>query len=784
MKRQRTVLVAAIMTTMAVHADVINVSQGQTLDVSSSVTVTSMEVHGTLNIAGNESSPAVVTLEPSSLNVPLGAASGDNAIINIGSYGRVSGGNFMFGGPGGVGGFVVGGAATGNPQWNGENAHLATGQMTVSPDATSDSGVIDILTLNEGAIAGLIRVGRQAIVNRSKNVDARVLFNGGTFYLFNCFDNFLFTTDYDSRYPDVVKPGEGGKNIIFESVDANPIRISYLNGGSIWPSFGNVRFRGAGDVILHSEYSENAASWNLQAQNAWEQKGDLILSGSMGMKLYYWSILPNSSENGIVKVLGSNKCFLDLNGYGQWLTGLVIGGDASLKNTANGTAELVLGSSKSDCVLSVKKIEYVGAVKVTKKGSGTLSVTNTPFFPQMQLESGRILFKDDDCSLDSLTAARGTSIVVDGCTLTLKALINDGATFSCVNGGRVVQYVDGRVGENYLVPSGITSFVKNGTGTVVLHQDTEQLAGVHVTAGTLAVAKTGTANHWFRFSFTKMNNDQGLQLSEIRLMNSNGNPVGGLLDVPNTCAISDMPAGSVLASDESYYLNETDSYKSRKPSALFDYQTWTRVWYGTAPSETAPKIFVVRLPDDWEIYQYNFRNGYSGAIHPTAWKVETSPDGINWMVSDCHSGVTPPSANGSFYNDGVHYKVMSGSGGAVGFSPSAQVRVDRGAVLDCSRVTGGQVFSDITVDCADGSGFGKIVNAVFASTGVIRIENMPDGMKRGYCELPLVFVDVSGAENLKEWTVIINGAEVSKRKAALQSGYLALMPSGLNIIVR
>ena len=88
------------------------------------------------------------------------------------------------------------------------------------------------------------------------------------------------------------------------------------------------------------------------------------------------------------------------------------------------------------------------------------------------------------------------------------------------------------------------------------------------------------------------------------------------------------------------------------------------------------------------------------------------------------------------------------------------------------------------MDCADGSGFGKIVNAVFASTGVIRIENMPDGMKRGYCELPLAFVDVSGAENLKEWTVIINGAEVSKRKAALQSGYLALMPSGLNIIVR
>jgi hypothetical protein len=305
-----------------------------------------------------------------------------------------------------------------------------------------------------------------------------------------------------------------------------------------------------------------------------------------------------------------------------------------------------------------------------------------------------------------------------------------------------------------------------------------------VTAGTLAVAKTGTENAWFRFTFNAMHNNQGFQLSEIRLMNSNGNPVGNLVDVANTSAIADMPAGSVMASDESYYQNETDSYKSRKPSALFDYQTWTRVWYATAPSEAAPKIFVIRLPDDWRIYQYNFRNGYSAQTHPTAWKVETSQDGINWVVSDSHSGVTPPSANGSFYNDGVHYKVMSGSSGAIGLSPSATVRVDRGAALDCSRVAGGQILSDLTVDCADGLGNGKIINAKFASMGTIHIENLHDGTDYVDYRLPLVFEDASDVQNIDSWTVMINAVRVDKRKMMLQNGFLMFKPNGIKIIVR
>lgn len=787
MKRQRTVLVAAIMTTMAVHADVINVPQGQSQDVSSSVTVTSMEVHGTLNIVGDESSPVAVTLDPLNLNVPLGSAVGDNAIINIGGYGRVSGGNFMFGGSGGVGGFVVGGTPIGSPQWNGENAHLATGQMTVAPDATSDSGVIDILTLNEGGTAGVISsVGRQGIVNRSKSVDARVVFNGGTFYLFNGFGNFLFTTDYDSRFPEVVKQGEGGKRIVCESLNDNPIRITYINGGqNIWPIFGKVCFRGGGDVILNSAIYENAASWNLQNTVTWEQSGDLVLSGSMGMTMNYWSILPNSAGNGIVQVVGNDKCFLNLNGYGQWVNGLIVGGDASLKNTASGPAELTLGSNRPDCVLSVKKLDYVGAIKAVKQGSGTLTVTNTPYFPEIQLKSGGVLFTSDDCTVGSFTAAFGTSVVVDGCTLALHSLKNDGASFTCKNGGRIIEYVGGNLSENRLVANGITSIVKNGAGTVVLHQNQELLSSVHVVYGTLTLAKVGTDNRWFRFTFTRMYNDYSLQLSEILLMNSAGERVvGALTDAPAECSLTDMPDGSIWANDQDFYRSES-GYYSRPPSALFDGQTWTRVWYPTAPTDDKPKIFVVRVPSTAaEVYQYNFKNGYSGNAHPTAWKVETSPDGIDWTLSDSHSGVTPPSANGSYYNNGIHYPLMSGNDGAAGILPSANVRVDRGAVLDCSRVIGGQTLSNITVDCADGSGFGKIVNAVFASTGVIRIENMPDGMKRGYCELPLAFVDVSGAENLKEWTVIINGAEVSKRKAALQNGYLALMPSGLNIIVR
>ena len=791
----------------AAFADAIAVAQGETQSVSASATLTSMEVHGTLNVRGTSATDVTeLAFDPRATTVPLGTAAGDSAVIEIGDYGRISGGLFMIGGPGGAGGIVVGGAAAGAPQWNGVNAHLAIGQITLAPDATSASGVIDILTLNAGAAAGCVQgVGsRPGIVNRSTSADARVLFNGGTFYLFNGFANFPFTASYDSRYPDVVRQGEGGKAIILEGVDGNPVRITYINGQNLYPTVGAVRFRGRGDVILHSTDNTYRACWfwNHPA-SAWEQNGDLVLTGSMGMRMQGANGLPGAATNGNVRLQGNQHCTLDLNGYAQAVNGLVVSGQAMLTNSGAASVALTFGATRPDGVLSVGKVGCSGTIVAVKRGAGTLTVTNTPYFPAMRVEAGTALFKDDDCTLGALEAWGAGRVVVDGCTLTVNALANDGAAFSCVNGGQLRVELAADTDGKVAAPDGTAAIVKRGTGTTTLHQEAALDADVHVAEGTLAFARPGTTNHWLRFSFTQMYRGN-FDLSEMELMNAAGSRVDGggavvriasgvgagtdgsrVANAAADCAPQDMAPQSIWASDPGWLLNEpAGGYRDRSPSAIFDGQSWTRLRYSTAPSAASPKVFVVRLPAATaEVYQYNFRVGYSGITHPSAWKVETSPDGVSWTEADAHSDVTPPTGTKAHYNGDVHYRLLCGRDGAAGLAAGANVRVDRGATLDCSRVAGGQTLSRLTVDCAAGTGDGTLVNVAFAAAGEVRLVNFPAGTPLENYALPLVFTDAAAAANVHAWRLYVNGAATAKR-LAYRDGRLTCLPDGTFLVFR
>ena len=811
----RKLAVFAALATLVCAADTITVAQGETQNITAAATVTAMEVHGTLNLQGTASAAAELTFDPKETKAYLGSAAGDNAVINIGDYGRIKAGRFMVGGPGGVGGFVIGGKRKNNgtgAEWDGATGHLATGQLTLAPDATSPSGVIDVLTLNPDARAGFTQSnGRQGLVNRSTSADMRVLFNGGIFYRYNGFENFPFTTAYDSRFPDVVLQGEGGRLIILESVNGNPINITSVNGGSVWVAHGNACFRGQGDVILHSTDNTHIANWfwNLSS-GCWENNGDLRLTGSMRMTMQGTYGLPKATTNGIVQVLGNQKCYLDLNGKEQGVNGLVVSGSAMLTNANAAACSLILGAGKPDGVLSVKKVECAGPITAVKQGAGTLTVTNTPYFPAMRVEKGKVLFKDDDCTLGALTTYLGSTVVVDRCTLTLNALTNDCATFECVNGGKLHVTVFGSgLGENLLADDSsaialASDITKAGAGTATLHQESALDANVHVAAGTLAFARPGTTNHWLRFTFTKMYSGN-FQLSEIELMNVSGSRVdggGGTVNITSgvgagtggslvanadaNCAPQDMVPQSVWASDQGWLLNEPNGgYRDRSPSALFDGQSWTRLRYSTAPSAANPKVFVVRMPANTaETYQYNFRVGYSGSTHPSAWKVETSPDGVNWTDSDAHGNVTPPSSpSRAYYNGGVHYRLMSGRDGAAGLAAGANVQVDRGATLDCSRVTGGQTVSSLTVDCAGGMGDGTLVNVAFAAAGEVRLVNFPADTPLVNFELPLVFTDAADLRNVRGWTLYVDGVATTK-KLSYMNGRLVCLPQGTVLLFR
>ncbi len=814
-----TAISMSVLLCASMHAEEISVAQGDTANYNdaTSHSIAALDVHGTLNVTGTSKSAITeLAFATATTSAYLGTNTGDNAVINIGDYGRIAGGCFVFGGPSGVGGFTIGGKRKDDATsitWNGAKAHLAIAKMVIPEDATSDSGVIDILTLNDGACAGMKQTKGldQRVVNRSPYVDARILFNGGSFCLFNAYSTtYLFLTEYETNKKDVPE-GMGGNSIILESVDGNPIWIRLCNGSPLYAAYGNAEFRGAGDVVLEASGQDNPG-WIVNSNVTWCQTGDLKLTGSFTLQCNSASCLPKATTNGIVQVLGNSSCVLDMKGCNQSVNGLVVSGSAMLTNSSVKATTLTIGAGKPDGVFSVQKFGTNGTITVCKSGAGVMTVTNTPAFPPMEVAAGTVHFKDDDCSLGTLWTYADATVIVDSCTLNVGALTDDGAVFLCKNGGQLAvtydQSEDAKVYLGDVAAIDGLSLCKAGDGELNVHQDAVFSAtNIHVSAGTLSFSSLGTTNQWLRFTFNKMYKTRKFpssqdymrfELSEILLTDASSGRVDGagttkLLDdntygsaIANAaadCEAKDMAAGSVWASDQDWTMDETQGYKSRSPSAFFDGQNWTRVAYTntTDVSEENPKIFIVRLPSVTNTYQYIFKNGYSSYYHPSDWKVESSPDGITWTECDSRSSVVPPSSHNTYYNDGEPYLILDGLYGAAGFQSTANVQVDRGATLDCSRVTGGQTISTLTVDCSDGTGDGTFVNMSFAEEGSLYLVNVSD--KNNLKSLPAVFTDAAMSSNLSSWTVYIDGVQ-SSRRVALWSGRLTIVPLGLSIIVR
>lgn len=124
--------------------------------------------------------------------------------------------------------------------------------------------------------------------------------------------------------------------------------------------------------------------------------------------------------------------------------------------------------------------------------------------------------------------------------------------------------------------------VKAGFGVCRVY-GTEPFApkSVRVDAGTLAFGAPETTNHFFRFTFSRMTPASvAFDLSMIRFTDAAGTLVGGTsgwttADV--SCAPKDMSAKSVWFSRTDYLVDETPSYKRRKPDCVMDGYNWTHL---------------------------------------------------------------------------------------------------------------------------------------------------------------------------------------------------------------
>jgi autotransporter-associated beta strand protein len=778
------VLLAYAVTRFASAVDLqpIVVAQGESAAISSVQTNSSLTVHGTLTVTSK------LYLVPGTHTV--GPDAGDegqmlvNGAYNMALVGSTNAGQnllFLIGSSGGRGGVTVSGPTEVRPQGYGYDPQFAYRFLflTQHTNAKSDTGTNDLLTLNDGGIAG-----PQKLENDSTSAVARVRFNGGLYYLSNQWDN---NTKFVSA---------SGARILLESVDGHPIQFYTYQSGAT-PSFnsGTVETTGSGDVVLCGRFQDyymlfNAVTWN--------HTGKTRLTGDFYMRLNANEATPCGAGKSSI-YLESSDSRLDLNGKATSVNDLI--GPGKLTNNSPSTATLKMGTWSNDCYYSAK---FCGsnAINLVKSGTGTLTVTNG-VLPNVSVTGGTLVVRPKSGTASytagSLSLAADTTLVVDGTKLLVSGFTDEGATVTFLNGGTIMNTVtttsdtitDGSVlGEDGLL-------VKAGAGALTVCRDSAFGADLRIVAGTLRFAAPGTTNRWFRFTFKGMYIVSGFELSEMMLMNRSGARVDGggsstgllspVTNAPANAEPANMAPQSVWASDQNWILSEpAGGYRDRTPSALFDGQSWTRLRYGTLPTlsdSTSWKKFVVRLPSAAGVTaSYNFRNGYSGTTHPTHWAVESSPDGINWTTVSQYTYVTPPSGVQQYYNNGVHYKINTGDmAGAGGFSPSSLVQVGSGATLDCSLVTGGQEVSKLAVDATAGGG--TLKNVKFAADGALYLTNFPAGTKLSNYEIPLTFAGVTGTAAVRSWTVYVDGVVRTDIRLAFIGGKLVVFPLGTVISV-
>ena len=101
-------------------------------------------------------------------------------------------------------------------------------------------------------------------------------------------------------------------------------------------------------------------------------------------------------------------------------------------------------------------------------------------------------------------------------------------------------------------------------------------------------------------------------------------------------------------------------------------------------------------------------------------------------------------------------------------------------------VTGGTLAlpSGITLTVDGSTGAGTIANMVLPANGTLNIVNMPSFS--GNAEIPVVFENVEGLDNIAGWTLRVNGAvkPVSRMRANASADKILLTKCGVIIIVK
>ena len=340
---------------------------------------------------------------------------------------------------------------------------------------------------------------------------------------------------------------------------------------------------------------------------------------------------------------------------------------------------------------------------------------------------------------------------------------------------------------------GMTSLVKDGEGTWTLADTNGSFSGsVIVRKGTLRIS--APAYTWYRWTIRKANAGE-VQVWNFGLYDANDDlQSGGLVRVSSFAQL--QPGTCLEYSDSGFDVAQTASHvDSLFADSVKRWWGWTKDGRSVVTNDESTWMHAyMRLPQGANpVTSYDFINSRFSGRNILAYTLYGSADGESWDELDVVDSV---GGNNQYWYFGGGYKpsgtteevaaaISHHEGGrainaypqvlARPFAKSSGVQVAAGATLEATGC--GAELSSLVVDMA---GMGTIRNFTLPKNGTIEV--LSGSKAEG--DLPGTYENVVGLENVRNWTVKINGKIKTGASVTYVNGKLQLIRSGLMLIVR
>ena len=660
---------------------------------------------------------------------------------------------------------------------------------TNAADVTGNDGVIDILSITNAGVA--IREWRNySTLTARVSVAGTVRITRGGGYAYGC---GIFR-----RGPARIDLGEGAV-LTFEFGNQE---------GSLNDYNVPVVVTGTGNLVFRHQFNKGDGDYpmSLRKGAVLNNAGTLSFSGAWGASLVSFEdddvigpnitqISPTGSDAIVLQVPSPTTITVrDFDFLRTGKSDLLVGTGAIRIDTsaAPRTFRANIPVTYKRTVTNVEKT-YTNHLSVVKTGTYEATISSTTNIPSLNVLEGAIRITSD-CVISDLSGAAGTTLVADGCrvSVTGEARLR-GLALETVNGG---------------------AFVKVGDDRLAAYDPGAIRGNLHVANGSVVFSQYGFSQKYWRWTFTKMyNGPKPLHLGRFWIFGTDGECVApgmpGLSYVSSTTALS---AGNVRWR---YDASTNMALKAGVP----DWQGYNRLGYcfrtnfnqhlnnfaylsspEIDPGNAASHLgFELRLKAAAKpVTGYNFMTVLNND-YATSWTVEASDDGVEWTTVETRNDVVHKNPQGYYFYDGENGNLASGAvwirgkpteyfhftgyrrDGLATLADPLSVQVDGGATLDLRAFSDGQPINRIAIDLSAGGG--TIYGGTAAASGTLALTNVAASGFNLSDALPLTVDGLGEPANLRSWTVVIDGAS-SKYKVVCSNGQLVLVPPGMTIIFR